>query len=115
VSQTLFMIALLFGQKIGWTAQRRDRYRLRWSEAARVFWPQTLFGLALLLLLAWGAPEAIVWFLPFVGGLVLSVPFAVYTASPELGAAAERARFCAIPEEFEMPAELAKIMPRAKA
>lgn len=112
LGQAIFMAALLFGRAITWDAQRRDRYRLAWSEAARVFWPHTLFALALLLFLALTAPGTIVWFLPFLLGPLLAIPFAVVTASPELGALAAKRRFCAIPEEFEMPADLAKILSR---
>jgi membrane glycosyltransferase len=113
VGQSIFMAALLFGKTISWDGQRRDRYRLSWGEAAKVLWPHTLFGFAILILLAVGAPGAIVWFLPFIAGPLLSIPFAVLTALPELGAVAARLRFCGIPEEFDMPRDLAKILPRA--
>jgi membrane glycosyltransferase len=113
VGQSIFMAALLFGKTITWDGQRRDRYRLSWGEAAKVLWPHTLFGFLLLALLAYGAPGAIVWFMPFLAGLLMAIPFAVVTASPELGAFAARRRFCAIPEEFNMPPDLAKILPRA--
>jgi membrane glycosyltransferase len=112
LGQAIFMAALLFGRAISWDAQRRDRYRLAWGEAAKVFWPHTLFALVLLLFLAFAAPGAIVWFLPFLLGPLFSIPFAVVTASPELGAYAVKHKFCAIPEEFDMPADLAKILPR---
>jgi membrane glycosyltransferase len=111
VGQSLFMVALLFGRTIAWNAQRRDRYRLAWREAFAVLWPQTLFGAAMLVLLVVGAPGAIPWFLPFLAGLVLAVPFAVATASPELGALAATWRLCAIPEEFETLTEIAAILP----
>jgi membrane glycosyltransferase len=113
VGQTMFMIALLFGRKIGWDGQRRDRYRLAWSEAAKMFWPHTVFGVVVLLVLAAGAPGAILWFMLFLAGPLLAIPFAVVTSLPELGAYAARYRFCGIPEEFKMPPELAKILPQA--
>jgi membrane glycosyltransferase len=112
VGQSIFMAALLFGKTISWDGQRRDRYRLSWGEAAKVLWPHTLFGFVLLAILVYGAPGAIVWFVPFLAGPLFSIPFAVATALPELGAYAARLRFCGIPEEFEMPGDLAKILPR---
>jgi membrane glycosyltransferase len=115
VGQTIFMAALLFGRTITWDGQRRDRYRLAWNEAAKVFWPHTLFAVAVLVFLAFGAPKAIIWFLPFLFGPAISIPFAVITASPSLGALAAEQRFCAIPEEFVTPPELAAIMPRHSA
>jgi membrane glycosyltransferase len=114
VGQTIFMAALVFGRKITWDGQRRDRYRLTWREAARVCWPHTLFGLVILSILAASNPIAIFWFLPFIAGPLLSIPFAVWTTSPELGALAEGHRFCGIPEEFDLPRELAAILPRAR-
>lgn len=115
VGQAIFMSALVFGRSVRWDGQRRDRYRLAWSEAARMLWPHTMFGLAVLHFLALGAPVAIVWFLPFLAGPLLAIPFAVITTMPELGAFAERRRICAIPEEFDMPPELAKILAPQKA
>jgi membrane glycosyltransferase len=114
VGQTIFMGALLFGRKITWDGQRRDRYRLSWGEAARVFWPHTLFGMAILVLLVVCNPIAIVWFLPFLAGPLFSIPFAVWTTSPELGALAQEYRFCGIPEEFDVPQELDAILPRRR-
>jgi membrane glycosyltransferase len=109
-NQTLFMAGLLFGRNMGWDAQQRDGYRVPWVDAARGLWPATLFGLLVLGFLALTAPAAIPWFLPFVGGLVLSIPFAVFTSSPEIGAAAVLWRLCAIPEEFETPAEISALL-----
>jgi membrane glycosyltransferase len=116
VGQTIFMLALAFGQTVVWDAPHRDRDGLAWSEAFTGLWPHTLFGLALLLLLAVGAPRAIPWFLPFLAGLLLSIPFAVATASPRLASLAARWRLCAIPEEFDTPAEIKAILsPAARA
>jgi membrane glycosyltransferase len=109
-NQTLFMAALLFGRNAGWDVQRRDGYRVAWADAARGLWPATAFGLAVLGFLAVTAPAAIPWFLPFVGGLVLSIPFAMLTSLPEVGAAAVHWRLCAIPEEFETPAEISALL-----
>jgi membrane glycosyltransferase len=114
VGQTIFMTALVFGRSVRWDGQRRDRYRLAWSEAARMFWPHTLFGLVVLFFLGFMQPASILWFLPFLTGPLLAIPFAVITTMPELGAVAERYRICAIPEEFDMPPELAKILARQK-
>jgi membrane glycosyltransferase len=109
-NQALFMAALLFGRNAGWDAQRRDGYRVPWSVAARGLWPATLFGLLVLAFLALTAPGALPWFLPFVTGLVLSIPFAVLTSLPEAGAATVYWRLCGIPEEFETPAEISALL-----
>jgi membrane glycosyltransferase len=109
-NQTMFMTALLFGKGAGWGSQRRDGYRVPWLAAARSLWPATLFGAAMFLFVAMTAPAAVIWFLPFLAGPLLSMPFAVLTSSPELGDIAVRARLCAIPEEFETPAEISTLL-----
>jgi membrane glycosyltransferase len=109
-NQTLFMAGLLFGRNAGWDAQQRDGYRVPWTDAARGLWPATLFGLLVLGFLAFTASAAIPWFLPFLAGLVLSIPFAVFTSWPEVGAAAVHWRLCAIPEEFETPSEISALL-----
>ena len=50
-------------------------------------------------MLAFGAPAAVPYALPFVAGLVLAVPFAKFTADPDVGASMVRAGLCATPEE----------------
>jgi membrane glycosyltransferase len=106
--------ALLLGRSIHWDAPNRDGYRVSWQAAAEHLWPHTAFGAALILFLAATAPGAIVWFLPFTAGLVLSIPFAVLTSSPALGRFAVRHRLCAIPEEIEPLPEIAALAPRPK-
>jgi membrane glycosyltransferase len=105
------LIALALGRTVSWNGQQRDGYRLSWLGALRSLWAPTLFGLALLALLALGAPGAILWFLPFLAGLILAVPTAIVTASPLLGAGAARWRLCGTPEEFAPPPEVAAILP----
>jgi membrane glycosyltransferase len=109
-NQTMFMGALLAGKSMGWRAQQRDGYRVPWLAAARDLWPATLFGCLVILLLALAVPAAIVWFLPFLAGLVLSIPFAVFSSSPGIGDAMVRLRLCAIPEEFDTPAEISTLL-----
>lgn len=98
---TLFQIGLLMGRSIGWGAQARDARALSWGEAARAFWPQTLFGLALLGAIGLGrGPGATLWAAPMILGLSLSIPLAVLSARPALGPWMARRRLCAIPEEI---------------
>jgi membrane glycosyltransferase len=108
--QAVFMIFLLFGKGGGWATQQRDGYRVPWTVAARRMWQPTAFAAALLLFLVFTAPGAIPWFLPFLGGLLLSIPFTVLTSMPEVGEAAVRWRLCSVPEEFQTPAEISKLL-----
>jgi membrane glycosyltransferase len=105
-SHTLFLTQLLFGRTVGWGAQARDDHEVPWSLAARHFWPQTLVGLAPLVLLALTAPSAIPYALFIAGGPLLSIPLAVATASPALGRALIAAGLDRLPEETMPPPEL---------
>ena len=106
-----FMVELLVTRNVDWNAQRRDSYRLSWRDAVGYFWPATLFGAALLALLALSAPGAIPWFMPFLAGLLLAAPFGVLTSSRRLGDWAARCKLCGIPEEFNPPPEVLAIWP----
>src|SRR5713101_3508287 len=58
-SHTLFLARLVLGRTVGWGAQARDDHAVPWSLAFQHFWPQTLIGLAPVLLLVVTAPSAI--------------------------------------------------------
>ena len=106
------IVALMFGRARVWDYQQREPYRLSWKSATLHLWPATLFGSALLAFLIVAAPHAVQWFLPFVAGLVLAIPFAVATASRTLGAWAAEWKLCAAPEEISMPEDVATVRAR---
>ena len=108
-----FMVAALFGRKTKWDGQQRDGYRVPWKAAAKTFMPHTILGLGLLLFVLLVSPQSAIWFVPFVFGLIVVIPFAVYTSDTRLGAWAERNRFCAMPEEFDMPEEIRAVQAAA--
>ncbi len=103
---TIFMVGLLFGRSVRWNGQERDAYRLTWRTAAARLWPQTLFGALLLGVFAVFLPGVLPWMSPMIAGLLLAIPLAVLSASPEVGAVFARWGLCATPEEFDMPGEL---------
>ncbi|MEO0820912.1 MAG: glucans biosynthesis glucosyltransferase MdoH [Pseudomonadota bacterium] len=111
---SIFLTGLAFGQSVKWSGQQRDAYRLGWGEAARAFWPQTLFGLAIAgSIVAMIGPGALYWALPLIFGLVFAVPFAVLTAEPAVGRMARRLGLAAVPEEVaptESQLRLAQIL-----
>ncbi|WP_297778265.1 glucans biosynthesis glucosyltransferase MdoH [uncultured Roseovarius sp.] len=84
VALTQFALGLVFGQRIGWSAQQRSRDRLGWDEAARVLWPQTLLGLGLCFWLGTNAPWALIFGAPVLLALVFSIPIAVVSTLPRL-------------------------------
>jgi membrane glycosyltransferase len=105
-SHTLFLARLIFGRTVGWGAQARDDHEVPWSLAFQHFWPQTLVGLAPVLLLAVTTPSAIPYALFIAGGPLVSIALAVVTASPALGRALIRLKLDRLPEETEPPPEL---------
>jgi membrane glycosyltransferase len=102
-SHTVFLGRLLLGRTIMWGAQARDDHVVPWSLAARHLWPQTLMGLAPILLLAATAPAAIPYALCIAAGPLLSIPLAVVTASPALGRVLIASGIDRLPEETEPP------------
>lgn len=95
----VFAIGLVFGKRIDWRAQPRGYRAVAWDEAARTFAPQTAFGLVLAALVVTLAPGVLPWAAPVLAGFVLSIPFAVLSAHPAVGAFAVRTGLCAVPEE----------------
>ncbi|KAA2242377.1 glucans biosynthesis glucosyltransferase MdoH [Salinarimonas soli] len=106
---TLFMGGLLVGRSIAWDGQTRDAYGIAWGDAARGLWGPTLFGLAVGLGLAVLSPAALLWSLPLTLGYLVAIPFTVLTASPAMGERLTRWGLCAVPEEIDMPPELAAV------
>ncbi len=105
-SHTLFLMRLLSGRTVDWGAQARHDHEVPWSLACRQFWPQTLIGLAPVLLLAVAAPSAIPYALFIAAGPLLSIPLAVVTAAPALGRALIAVGLDRLPEETLPPPEL---------
>jgi len=107
---TLFLIGLAVGKSVIWGGQNRDAYRLTWSDAARGLWPQTLFGLGLLVSIGLvKGLDTVVWAGPMIAGLLLAIPFAVLTAHPGFGRWAARVGLCAIPDEIRVPDTLTQL------
>jgi membrane glycosyltransferase len=108
-SHCIFLTGLLFGRTIGWGSQARGDHAVPWGYAARQFWPQTLIGLAPIVLLAFTAPAAIPYALLIAAGPLLSIPLAVVTAKPAVGRALIALGIDRLPEETAPPAELAAL------
>jgi membrane glycosyltransferase len=100
--RTSVMARHLLGAAAGWPPQNRGPRGVGWGEAWRRFWPHTLFGLVTFALLA-DAWQAVLWALPFAGGLPLAVPFAVVTSGRRLAALLESHHLTRIPEETAPP------------
>jgi membrane glycosyltransferase len=106
---TGFIVTLLAGRSVRWVAPARDGRPVGWGEAARAFWPQTVFGVLLHGGLAVAAPALLVWAAPFTLGYLVAIPFAVLTAQ------AWRFGLWSIPEECCVPPEVGLVMRRRHA
>jgi membrane glycosyltransferase len=106
---TVFMGGLLFGRSVVWNGQARDAHGIDWTVALRELWPPILFGTVVCGALAVVSPATLLWSLPLTAGYLVAAPFTVLTASPALGAFMVRHKLCAIPEEIEVPAEIAAL------
>jgi membrane glycosyltransferase len=95
-----------FTRTVGWSSQMRDDHAVPLRLACRALWPHTAVGVGALALLAVAHPAAIPYGLPLAAGLALSIPLAVLTAWPAVGAACLRAGIGRLPEETAAPVGL---------
>jgi membrane glycosyltransferase len=98
VSKTGAMLRVLTGRGAGWPAQERTASGVSWRVAARAFLPHTLIGVVALIIFA--RAGALLWSLPFVGGLLVAIPFCVLTADGRFGRWLRRRGIAAMPEEL---------------
>ncbi len=103
---TLFLARLPFGRTVGWSSQMRDDHAVPLRLACRALWPHTAMGAGALALLGVAHPAAIPYGLPLAAGLALSIPLAVLTAWPKVGAAFLRVGIGRLPEETAAPVGL---------
>jgi membrane glycosyltransferase len=99
LSKTIAIVRLVLGARPGWTAQNRFDRGVGWGEAARLCWPHTLLGIAVFSMFACAGGRAVLWALPFAGGLLVAVPFAVVSADRRVGRWLRRHGVAAVPEE----------------
>ena len=103
VHKTLAMLRLAMGRRAGWLAQNRSARGVGWGEATRMFWPHTMVGLVVFTGFASAGQAALLWAIPFAGGLLCVIPFAVVTADAGFSAWLRRHGIVAIPEEVAPP------------
>ena len=113
IATTVFIIGLPLKVRINWDTNRRNAYALTWGAALQGAWPQTLAGIALLVYLGATNASAILWFAPFLLGLILAIPFATLTSSPGVNSAVLRWNVCTLPEEIEIPSVIADVVESA--
>jgi membrane glycosyltransferase len=109
---SIFLIGLLFGRSVTWSGQNRDRLGISFLSATKAMGVQTVIGFTLATIIFLGAGgETLLWALPVVAGLCLSIPFTVFTASAAFGRWSARSGIFAIPEEGHLPRVLSRLVP----
>ncbi len=108
VSVTGFVIDTFRGRTVGWSTQARGDRPVGWTEAVRRFRAHTAIGMLATLGLGLLRPGLLPWTLPFLGGLVLSIPLACCSGSIRLGALARRfGLFLTVDELAPLPEQVA--------
>ena len=101
-----FVLATLLGHGIQWKSPPREDAETGWREAFRRHGWHTLLGL----IWAGGVyglrPSYLLWLLPIVGALILSIPISVFSSRVSLGQRLRELRLFLIPEELNPPQEL---------
>ncbi len=99
--KTITVLRLIAGRPSGWAPQNRTDRGVGWREATSLLWPQTVLGVVLFACFASAGWVAVAIAAPLAGGLLVAIPFCVWTADPRLGEWLRRRRIAAIPEELE--------------
>jgi membrane glycosyltransferase len=106
---TQFVIAALIGWRIQWQSPQREDASTSWETALRRHGWHTLLGIVWAGGVLWLNPSYLLWLLPIVGALMLSIPLSVYSSSAQLGRQARRLGLFLIPEESTPPVELQQL------
>jgi len=108
LSQSAAVVSVLAGRDGGWQPQRRDDGTYPPMQVIHRYAPHTALGLALAAISYAVSPSLFLWMLPVVGGLALTIPLVLLSASVGAGAALARRSILRTPEEFAPPLELVR-------
>jgi membrane glycosyltransferase len=108
VMHARFVVEVLAGRSVKWSAQQRDADRVSWRECVRAHWSQTALGVAVGVTTAVFAPVLFWWLSPVVLGLLLAIPLSYLMGQASAGGRLRALGLLATPEERETPAVLAR-------
>jgi membrane glycosyltransferase len=101
-----FVVEALTGHALHWKSPARGDAETTWGEAWQRHGAHTLLGVLWGMLVYSINPGFLVWMLPVVGALVLSIPLSVLSSRVSLGNRLRRLKLFLIPEEGRPPEEL---------
>ena len=103
-----FVIDTFCGRVVSWNTQPRGDRPVEWIEAVQRFGLHTTIGTAVTAAIALARPSLLPWTMPFLSGLLLSIPLAVWSGSVRLGLLARRlGLFLTVDELAPLPEQLA--------
>ncbi len=91
------------GRDSGWSAQQRRGRGVQWRQLLRRHGTHTMVGVLMTVYLLWLSSPLLVWMLPMVAGLVLSIPLSALSGSRDAGAWLSRRGLLDTPEEHAPP------------
>lgn len=101
--QIRFVLAILFRQNIGWSAQQRQDRSTRFADAASAHGMQTLIGITAGLISWFYVPAYFWWFLPVLCGMLTAIPLSMLSSSANMGRIARRLGLLLTPAETQVP------------
>jgi membrane glycosyltransferase len=102
----MFVVQILLGQGVSWSAQERGERGVTFAEAFRRQKWQLLTGLVWGGVILWLAPQFFWWLTPVIIGLLCGIALTVWTSRVSAGRRARRWGLFLVPEETEPPPEL---------
>jgi membrane glycosyltransferase len=106
--QSRYVFEVFMGRDSGWKPQRRDSGGTTWSDAWH-FHKRHMLLSGMTTAIVWLlSPPLLVWLLPALLGLLLSVPLSCASGSQRLGGILSRLALLRTPEEVEVPALVAR-------
>jgi membrane glycosyltransferase len=111
---TQFVASALMGRSVSWATQNRQADGTSWRDAFREHWKHTLIGVAWGFLV-WRIDASLLgWFAPVLLGMLLAIPFTVFTSRRTAGEKARAMGLFLTPEETEPTADV-QLLRRALA
>lgn len=106
---TMFVLGILSGRAVGWSAQPRDDRGVPWRSAIRRHLGAMVFVAAWLSAVWYAAPAFLPWIAPIALGPLIAIPFTVWGSRAELGLRLRRWRVWLTPAEVATPRELREV------
>ena len=101
-----FVLSVLLGHDIAWSAQERDGRVLAWSESGRSVGWMTVAGALWAATTVYYSPVFFLWLTPILAGMLAAVPLVRWTSSDRLGNWIKRRGLLLVPSETDPPSEL---------